>query len=208
MKAKWTAFGAVIVLSFAVLGWTGSRIYQMAPPIPSEVRTESGQVVLTGADIEAGQNVWQSMGGMELGSIWGHGSYVAPDWTADWLHREATGTLDRWGNEQFGRAYELLGPEQRAALRQRLTDQYRTNRFDAGTGRVIVSSTRAQVIEDNLRYYAGLFKDGRAEYAIPADTLTDATRARQLGAFFFWTSWAASTNRPGSTVTLHQQLAA
>ncbi|MFN7980874.1 MAG: hypothetical protein U0Q11_03375 [Vicinamibacterales bacterium] len=182
MKAKWTAFGAVIVLSFAVLGWTGSRIYQMAPPIPSEVRTESGQVVLTGDDIEAGQNVWQSMGGMELGSIWGHGSYVAPDWTADWLHREATGTLDKWGHEQFGRAYELLEPEQQAALRQRLTDQYRTNRYDAATGRLMVSSTRAQVIEDNLRYYAGLFKEGRVEsrdsrrHADRRDTRTPAWR--------------------------------
>src|SRR3954464_13503611 len=27
--------------------------------------------------------------GMQLGSIWGHGGYVAPDWSADWLYREA-----------------------------------------------------------------------------------------------------------------------
>jgi len=201
MTTKWTAFSAVVVLSFAVLGWTGSRIYQMAPPIPTEVRTESGQLVLTGADIEAGQNVWQSMGGMELGSIWGHGSYVAPDWTADWLHREAVGTLDRWSTAEGGRVYDQLPHEQQAALRQRLTDEYRANSYDASTGHLLVSSTRAQVIADELHYYADLFRNGRSEYAIPPNTLTDATRARQLGAFFFWTSWAASTNRPGASVT-------
>jgi nitric oxide reductase subunit B len=24
-----------------------------------------------------------------VGSVWGHGAYVGPDWSADWLHREA-----------------------------------------------------------------------------------------------------------------------
>jgi nitric oxide reductase large subunit len=36
MKTQWISFGVVIVLSFAVLGWTGTRIYQEAPPFPPE----------------------------------------------------------------------------------------------------------------------------------------------------------------------------
>jgi nitric oxide reductase subunit B len=83
MKRLWSALVLVLAGSFAVLLWTGVRIYQQAPPIPSRVVTSDGRTLLTGADIEAGQNVWQSMGGMEVGSVWGHGSYVAPDWTAD-----------------------------------------------------------------------------------------------------------------------------
>src|SRR3954447_2102864 len=108
MKTKWAAFATVIILSFAVLGWAGVRIYQMAPPIPDEVRITAGDLVLTGGDIETRQNVWQSMGGMEQGSIWGHGSYVAPDWTADWLHRESVAVLDNWGTQEFGRPYDQL----------------------------------------------------------------------------------------------------
>ena len=73
--------GAVIVLSFAVLGWTGLRIYQSAPPVPDRVVTTDGREVIAPGQIHAGQNVWQSRGGMEIGSVWGHGSYVAPDWT-------------------------------------------------------------------------------------------------------------------------------
>ena len=49
--------------------------------------TTDGKVVYTRQDIETGRQVWQSIGGQQLGSIWGHGAYQAPDWTADWLHR-------------------------------------------------------------------------------------------------------------------------
>ena len=201
MRTKWTAFAVVIILSFAVLGWTGVQIYQQAPPIPRQVVTTDGSVVVTGDDIEAGQNVWQSMGGMELGSIWGHGSYVAPDWTADWLHREATFVLDEWARRDGARTYAELPEEQQAALRARLTTAYRTSSYDAASGRVTVAPERARAFAANAAYYAALFRDGREEYALPAGALTDAARARQLAAFFFWTSWAASTNRPDQTIT-------
>lgn len=64
------------------------KLYQVMPPIPQRVVTTTGTVLFTGDDIREGQNVWQSIGGHAIGSVWGHGAYVAPDWTADWLHRE------------------------------------------------------------------------------------------------------------------------
>ncbi len=85
--------------------------------------TTDGTVVIDAGEIEAGQNVWQSLGGMEVGSIWGHGSYVAPDWTADWLHREAMFILDRWATDDFGKPFEELDTEQQAQLSGRLTEQ-------------------------------------------------------------------------------------
>ena len=79
MRKLWIVFIAIFVCSFGVLGWVGTEIFRQAPPIPREVVTTEGQVLLSGDDIQNGQNVWQAMGGMEMGSIWGHGSYVAPD---------------------------------------------------------------------------------------------------------------------------------
>src|SRR5512136_1450740 len=99
MKRYWIAFSTVIILGFLVLGWAGWRIYQEKPPIPNTVLFADGNLIISGMDISEGQNVWQAMGGMELGSVWGHGSYVAPDWTADWLHRECVYILDAWSNE-------------------------------------------------------------------------------------------------------------
>jgi len=105
-----------MLLSFMVLGWIGTRIYQEKPPIPAKVVTTDGTALIAEGEVEAGQNVWQSLGGMEVGSVWGHGSYVAPDWTADWLHREATFILDRWATAEFGAEYAKLEGERQAQL--------------------------------------------------------------------------------------------
>ena len=133
MKRLWFAFSAVCILSFAVLGWIGVRIYQEMPPLPDRVVTTAGNVVIPSGAITRGQNVWQSLGGMQVGSIWGHGSYVAPDWTADWLHREVTFVLDEWAGAEFSRPYEQLSMEDKAKLRGRLEEMYRRNDFDAST---------------------------------------------------------------------------
>ena len=118
--------------SFAVLGWIGTRIYQEMPPIPAKIVDTTGAVVVAEGDIGRGQNVWQALGGMEVGSVWGHGSYVAPDWTADWLHRESTFVLDEWGNAEFGKPYAQLSAEDQGKLRGRLEGIYRRNGYDRG----------------------------------------------------------------------------
>jgi nitric oxide reductase subunit B len=137
------------------------------------------------------------MGGMEVGSVWGHGSYVAPDWTADWLHREAMFILDKWSGSPNG--YASLTPARQAELQSRLQQLLRTNTYRDGT--VTVDPIRAEAFAANVAHYSDVFTNGRDEYAIPAGALTDPAKLRQLSAFFFWTSWAASTNRPDSDIT-------
>ena len=93
-KKLWTWLAAVIIGSFAVLIFYGVEIYRKIPPVPDKVITTQGEVVALGQDIKDGQNVWQSIGGQTVGSIWGHGAYIAPDWSADYLHRESLLLLD------------------------------------------------------------------------------------------------------------------
>ena len=93
VKRLWLILAIAMIISFGVLLFMGRQIYQMGPPISENVATTTGEILFTGNDVETGQNVWQSIGGMEQGSIWGHGSYLAPDWSADWLHREAIALL-------------------------------------------------------------------------------------------------------------------
>ena len=45
MKRLWVGFASVLILSFAVLGWIGTRVYQQAPPVPLRVVTTDGQVL-------------------------------------------------------------------------------------------------------------------------------------------------------------------
>ena len=201
MKRLWIAFSLVMVMSFLVLGWIGTRIYQEMPPLPAKVVTTEGTVVVDEGEIPAGQNVWQSLGGMEVGSVWGHGSYVAPDWTADWLHREATFILDRWATTEFEKVYAKLDGERQAQLQGRLAKVMRTNTYNPATQTVTVEPIRAEAFQANLKHYSDVFANGKAEYAIPAGAVSDPDRLRKLSAFFFWTAWGASTNRPNEDTT-------
>src|SRR5437763_16325766 len=154
MKRLWVVFTLVMVLSFLVLGWIGTRIYQEMPPLPARVVTTEGTVLVDHGEIQAGQNVWQSLGGMEVGSVWGHGSYVAPDWTADWLHREATFILERWATDDFASDYEQLNDERKAQLSGRLTQMMRANTFDPVTGAINIEPIRAKAFQANLEHYS------------------------------------------------------
>ena len=201
MKRLWIGFTVVILGSFAVLGWAGVRVYQQQPPLPDRVVTANGRTFIGAGEIELGRDVWRSLGGMEMGSIWGHGGYVAPDWTADYLHREAVSVLDQWGRQRHGMPYQTLDPSAQAGLRDEVQRTFRASGYDPATHALVVDGARAAAFEENVRYYTDVFARGRYEFAIPQGTLTDGARARQMTAFFFWTSWAASTNRPGDTVT-------
>ena len=206
----WVALTCVITLSFLVLGYYGSEIYRLAPPIPKRVVTTSGSVLFTGQDIKDGQNVWQSMGGQEVGTIWGHGAYVAPDWSADWLHREAVWLLEHWASESGGKTYEQLDPERQAALRERLKKEIRSNTYNPSTGDLVVSPLRAEAIEAVGAHYDGVFGDAaalkelRKAYAIPSNAVKDPERRRLMNRFFFWAAWSCGTERPGSNITYTQ----
>ncbi|MEO3429315.1 nitric-oxide reductase large subunit [Pelagibius sp. CAU 1746] len=206
-KKLWIILAAIIFVSFGVLLWSGSRIYEAAPPVPEAVVTQSGETVFGRAEIERGRQVWQSMGGMQLGSIWGHGGYVAPDWSADWLHREALALMDIWAREAGGGGYESLAPEEQAALQGRLQDRLRENTYAPADGTITVSDDRAAAIAEVSAHYESLFGTDpqtaglREAYAMKNDTVPDPEHRRLLGAFFWWTAWAATTERPDSTIT-------
>jgi nitric oxide reductase subunit B len=193
-----------MILSFAVLGGFGFRIAALAPPIPDRVRSADGTPLFDGDLIREGQNVWQSLGGHEVGTVWGHGAYVAPDWSADYLHRELVFILDRWAPEKGASEYAKLSAEDQAALRARLKAVIRTNTYDPATGTLTLAPVRAEAFAANARHYADVFGKGRPEYAIPAGALTDEHRQHALAAFFFWTSWACGTNRPDLAVSYTQ----
>ena len=201
MKKLWLVFIAIFICSFAVLGWVGTEIFRQAPPIPREVATPDGTVVVTGTEIQNGQNVWQAMGGMEMGSIWGHGSYVAPDWTADYLHRESVFILNEWSKNDFAKAYDDVDSEQKATLRQRLQDMVRRNNYDSANDRLTIEPIRAKAFAENLKHYSTIFTDGNTDYAIQRNAQSDPQKLRALNAFFFWTSWASATNRPNNTIS-------
>ncbi|MBS0373796.1 MAG: nitric-oxide reductase large subunit [Proteobacteria bacterium] len=201
----WKVLGIVFVASFAALGWIGREIYLAAPPIPSVVRSSSGAVLFSGEQVRLGQQAWLKAGGQQLGTVWGHGSYVAPDWSADWLHREAVAYREVLARERLGTAYEALGPDDRAVIDRHLREDMRRNGYDPSTETLTIPAGRAQAIASVASHYEGLFGNQaslatlRDQYAMPDDALPAADDRRALAAFFFWSAWSATTDRPGET---------
>lgn len=199
MKRLWLLLAAVFVFSFVILGWIGAEIFRQVPPIPNQVVTTTGEIFIPDHAVLDGQNVWQAMGGMQVGSIWGHGSYVAPDWTADYLHREALFILDDWSAGRY--SVGTLSSEEQAVFKQRLQDLVRNNTYNETTGAITVDPIRQRAFESNLAHYTDVFSNGSKEYAIQENAQSDPAKLRQLNSFFFWTAWASAANRPGNTIS-------
>lgn len=206
-KRMWIVLCAITVLSFTLLGYLGKEVYNEKPPIPEQFVSPSGEVLFTKADILNGQSAWQSIGGMALGSIWGHGAYQAPDWTADWLHREVYAWLDKEALRLHQKPYADLAERDKQALQYDAKLAFRTNTYDAEKDAVVLSDERIAGIKATADYYDKLFSDypeyqkTREHYAMKENTLADAEDRRELSAFIFWSAWAASTNRPNLDVT-------
>jgi len=204
-RKLWTWLAIICALSFAVLIWVGTEIYQTAPPIPNQVVSTDGTVLFSQGQVQLGQQAWLSAGGQQLGTVWGHGSYVAPDWSADWLHREAEALRAIWAQKEFGKPFEQLSVGQQGELNGQLKTEMRRNTYDATTGVITLSLDRAQAVLQVTRHYTGLFGTDpsldklREQYAMNAGLLPDPADLQALPAFIFWSAWAAATDRPGST---------
>jgi len=202
----WVILITSSIAMFGALLYLGGDIYQEAPPTPTAVVMTSGEVLFDDSNIRRGQNIWQSTGGMQQGSIWGHGGYVAPDWSADWLQREALVLLDLIAADtplpEF--SPDIARQTHLASLRKEM----RENTYNEASGVITVSPNRAKAIEQVTEHFSKLFMGAdedslnlRRDYAMPAHAFLSEDETKDLSAFFFWTSWAASTNRPDDDIT-------
>ena len=204
-RKLWTWLAVIFVLSFAALGWVGNEIYVSASPIPKAVVNSKGEVLFAEGSVQRGQEAWLAAGGQQFGSVWGHGSYLAPDWSADWLHREAIALREIRAQQQHGTGYAHLQAGQQAALDAELKSEMRRNTHDAATNVVTLSAERAEAVQQVAQHYVDLFGDEaslaalREQYAMLPGVLKLAEDREALSAFFFWSAWSATTDRPGES---------
>ena len=206
-KRLWSILGVLVIAAFILLGFLGKEVYNERPPIPEQFVSEDGSVVYTKQNIMDGQSAWLSIGGMSVGSVWGHGAYQAPDWTADWIHREVEAWLDKRAQETHGKPFKELSERDQQPLIYDAKVAFRTNTYDQNSGNVVLSKERIASIKEIGDYYDRLFGDdktlqkSRQSFAMKENTLADPEARKNLNAFFFWSAWAASTNRPGLDMT-------
>lgn len=189
------------VVSMAILLLGGYFAFDKVPPIPDRVVSE-GREITDGAAIRRGQDAFQRYGLMDHGSVWGHGSLRGMDFSAYTLHCAAA--LIRQYLADPGQApqdaYRQLPPEPRrepdeqdAAVARLLKE----NRYQAENGTLELVPAQAYALEQMRMYWDEVFGKGEPSYGFLPNTVPTAEERRDLADFFFWTAWAAVTNRPG-----------
>ncbi|QTA82508.1 Cytochrome c oxidase subunit I domain-containing protein [Desulfonema limicola] len=192
----------LLAMTFGVLIFGGYFIHKEKPPIPSEIKTSEGQVIFTGDDIVNGQNFYFSRGGQHIGTIWGHGSYLAPDWSADFLHRMGLYLAARHNGLAPEKAayfaqedFDLLDPSIQGSLKALVAQEMKTNRYDPASKTLIFTPYQAEAFHALKEYYSELFISGNERMGIQAEIVKNAEQGHMLTGFFAWLSWAAGTKR-------------
>ncbi len=181
------AAGIVLIIGFLIMGVLAYYTYTDEPPIPQVIATSNGSTLFTGADILAGQETFLRNGLMEYGSIFGHGAYLGPDFTAEYLHRAALASIDFYSGTDSGTG------------RMRTLEDFKTNRYNPATGTLTYTDAQAHAFEECQAYYASFFGNPTTKFGLRPDAIRDPEQIRKLTAFFSWSAWAASTARPGHT---------
>lgn len=175
----------VMVFGFLVMGILAYRTYTAAMPMPDKVVSESGQVLFTGDDITKGQELFQARGLMQYGSVLGHGAYLGPDYTAEYLRMATDDVANQFRSEGGG------------DVREKVVTEFRTNRYNPDTKTLVFTNRQAAAFERIQNHYAAYFSENSTKYGLLPELITDKAQIRQLTAFFAWTAWAGAAERPG-----------
>ena len=123
---------------------------------------------------------------MEYGSVFGHGAYLGPDFTADYLRRSSDLVREAYG-----------GAGSDTAARRTIED-FRTNRYDERRRRSPQRRAGRRVPRARALLQRLLLRpDDRARPPAGRDHGPD--ELRQLTAFFAWTAWAAAADGRATT---------
>jgi nitric oxide reductase subunit B len=172
------------VVGFAILGYLALRIHSEYAPVPGRVEDETGRLLVTGEEILQGQEAFLTHGLMQFGSVYGHGAYLGPDFTADYLHRQAELMREFYGG----------GPDAEEKVRREL----QTNRYDEKTDTLVWTAGQTRAFRALLeRYEEEFLNRKRSGAGLGPNAIPDPEDRHRITAFIAWTAWTAAARRPG-----------
>jgi len=197
--SPWWRHSAILVMiaGFSVLSLVTVLTYTNAPPIPEQVTDGTGNVVFTGADIERGQEVFLKYGLMEHGTLWGHGAYLGPDYSAEYLHRLSEVTRDTIAAEKYGKLFVQLSPDERSVASAETMTVLKENRYEPASRTLRLSPGEVAAYRIQLREWSDYFTRKDAAPGLPANYIQNPAELKALTAYFAWAAWATTANRPG-----------
>src|SRR5215210_3794952 len=160
-KAWVQAVALTFVFGFFLLGLIGYKTYSGQPPIPERVVDPTGHVVFTGENVRDGQKVFLKNGLMQYGSIFGHGGYLGPDYTSDYLRRSALAVRESYGGEASDRAAS------------RTVEDFKQNRYDPENRTLEYTGAQTEAFGEAREYYGRFFSEPSTRYGLRPEAITD-----------------------------------
>lgn len=201
MLSKWWKIGVatVVLVGFTILIALSTTAYKDAPPVPGKVVDPAGKIVFTGENILHGQQVFLKYALMENGTVWGHGAYLGPDFSAEYLHRLALDIGGTLAQKHYNkRAGELSSFEQEAVEAQ-VRNILKRNRYNAKTDILSFTKPEADSYQRQIALWTKHFSEEKVNGGLPPKYIDNPEEMKDLTAFFAWTAWAAAANRPGKS---------
>jgi len=196
--SPWWRRSVLLVFAGGMIGliFMSVQAYRYAPPIPQKVVDTDGKTIFTGQEIEAGQQVFLKYGLMQNGSIWGHGAYLGPDFSAQYLHHLALEAGQAIARQEFGADLAALDEPRRALIDSRVAVVLKENRYDRASKQLTFVDAEKDSFHQQLAAWTDYFKHPTSNSGLPDNYISDPEEIRQLTAFFAWTAWASVANRP------------
>ena len=191
----------IMVFGFSVLIMLTVKVYHEVPPIPNQVVDVQGKVLFGKENIMAGQSVFLKYGLMDNGSIWGHGAYLGPDFSAQYLHHLTMQTADSIAMERYQKSFNNLTEEDQEVVSALTRGLLKKNRYDPKTKTLIYTEGEKTSYYQQINWWANYFSDPAGNGGLPKNFIAPGVELNNLTAFFAWTAWASVTNRPGTTTT-------
>jgi nitric oxide reductase subunit B len=192
--SSWWKVASVVTMAigFALLILLTVKAYQSAPPIPAKTVDPAGTVLFTSEDVTAGQQVFLKHGLMDNGTVWGHGAYLGPDFSAQYLHDWALDVADHAAHDRFQLGYGQLSPDQRASIDGLVALELKKNAYDPATGILTMTAAGADSFKQQIARWTAYFTVSSGNGGLMAGAVSDPQELRQLTAFFAWAAGAST----------------
>ncbi len=187
----------VMIAGFSVLSYLTVRTYTDAPPIPDRVQDGPGRTLFTSDEILRGQEVFLKYGLMEHGTLWGHGAYLGPDYSAETLHEAVEVGRDTLAQGRYGRPYAAIEAGPAAEIADTVRRTVKENRYDPATGTLRFTEIEAAAFAESRHHWGDYFSGSTPAAGLPQKYIRERTELDDLATYFTWAAWAAVANRPG-----------
>jgi nitric oxide reductase subunit B len=198
-KGLSSAFWIIALIMVSALIYYTANLQKEVPPIPHEVKSESGEVLYTYEDVVAGKGYFQEFDLMDWGTMLGMGAYIGPDFTTDFLHYRAVYLYDYYGEQLYGKKNKDLTVIERGAVKERVKqDVKRQTSLLVGT--TVYTKASAAAYKENVKYLTNMLVNGDPKRAFKGGVIRPE-EAVKIAAFIDWGQLVASSYRPGTQRT-------